>query len=85
VPNVIQSLIEPSTSNLEEDTTAGSSTVDLVYVDFIEPYISLAAKFAGLHVELPRDSDVYMSGTSMTELILGWIKENWQCDESAFQ
>jgi hypothetical protein len=85
VPNVIQALIEPSTSNLEEDTTAGSSTVDLVYVDFIEPYISLAAKFAGLHVELPRDSNVYMSGTSMTELILGWIKENWQCDESAFQ
>ncbi|QKX60151.1 uncharacterized protein TRUGW13939_07294 [Talaromyces rugulosus] len=84
VPNVIQALIEPSTSNLEEDTTAGSSTVDLVYVDFIEPYISLAAKFAGLHVDLPRDSDVYMSGTSMTELILGWIKENWQCDETTF-
>ncbi|KAH8689807.1 Metallo-dependent phosphatase-like protein [Talaromyces proteolyticus] len=83
VPNVLQTLIVPETTlSAKENTSTEPSTVDLVYVDFIEPYIALAAKFSGLHVELPRDSDVYMSGTSLTELILGWIKDNWRCDKT---
>ncbi|RAO72554.1 uncharacterized protein BHQ10_008566 [Talaromyces amestolkiae] len=77
VPNVIQTLIQPPGTDLSEEATL----VDLVYVDFIEPYIALAAKFSGLPVNLPADSAVYMEGT-MTDLIQAWIKENWKCDTS---
>lgn len=77
VPNVIQTLIQPPGTDPSEE----AALVDLVYVDFIEPYIALAAKFSGLPVNLPADSAVYMDGT-MTELIQAWIKENWKCDTS---
>lgn len=77
VPNVIQTLSQPPGTDLSQEATL----VDLVYVDFIEPYIALAAKFSGLPVNLPEDSAVYMEGT-MTELIQAWIKENWKCDAS---
>jgi hypothetical protein len=79
VPNVIQTLIQPPGTN---KSSAEATLVDLVYVDFIEPYIALAAKFSGLPVNLPADSAVYMEGT-MTELIQAWIKENWKCDNSS--
>jgi Calcineurin-like phosphoesterase len=85
VPNVIQTLIHPQNAQTEDenfDMSADPSTVDLVYVDFIEPYIALAAKFSGLHVNLPQDSDVYMDGVTLTNLIENWIKENWKCDEA---
>lgn len=75
VPNVIHTLIQPSGTSLSEE----AALVDLVYVDFIEPYIALAAKFSGLPVNLPADSAVYMEET-MTELIQAWIKKNWKCD-----
>lgn len=78
VPNVIQTLIQP----LGTDPSEEAALVDLVYVDFIEPYIALAAKFSGLPVDLPADSAVYMEGT-MSELIQAWIKENWKCDTSS--
>lgn len=85
VPNVIQTLIQPRTVRSTDnklDTSTEPSTVDLVYVDFIEPYIALAAKFSGLHVNLPQDSAVYMNGVTLTQVIQDWIKENWKCDEA---
>ncbi|EED14202.1 Ser/Thr protein phosphatase family [Talaromyces stipitatus ATCC 10500] len=74
VPNVIQTLIPP----LDHSSSGEPTTVDLVYLDFIEPYIALAAKFSGFPVNLPADSALYMDGT-MTELIQTWIKKNWKC------
>ncbi|KAL4889287.1 Metallo-dependent phosphatase-like protein [Aspergillus ambiguus] len=74
VPNCIQALISP-------DSSAIPDTVDLVYIDFIESYVALAAKYAGLDVDVSRQSEVYMPSTSLTSLILDWIKANWACDE----
>lgn len=74
VPNCIQSLIS-------SDPSATPDTVDLVYIDFIEPYVALAARYAGLDVDFPGESDVYMPSTRLTDLILDWIKENWACDK----
>ncbi|KAL4877918.1 Metallo-dependent phosphatase-like protein [Aspergillus karnatakaensis] len=54
-------------------------TVDLVYVDFIEPYVAAAAKFARLDIHVPRDSDVYMPSTALTDIIIKWVKDNWSC------
>ncbi|KAI9367673.1 Metallo-dependent phosphatase-like protein [Aspergillus egyptiacus] len=74
IPNCIDSLIS-------NDSSAVPEIVDLVYVDFIEPYIALAAKFAGLNFDVPRESDVYMPSTSLTDIIVQWVKNFWRCRE----
>ncbi|EAW12108.1 metallophosphoesterase family protein [Aspergillus clavatus NRRL 1] len=75
VPNCIQALIPPEASTHPK-------TVDLVYIDFIEPYVALAAKFASLDVDFSQDSDVYMPSSTLTNLILDWVKDNWKCEDA---
>lgn len=72
VPNCIQALKSANASETPK-------TVDLVYLDFIEKYIILAAKFAGLDIDISKESDVYMPNVSLTNLILDWVKKNWEC------
>ncbi|KAB8070902.1 5'-nucleotidase [Aspergillus leporis] len=72
VPNCIQALSSPRTPAVPE-------TVDLVYIDFIESHVAIAAKFAGLVVDFARDSNVYMPGMTLTKVILDWVKDNWSC------
>ncbi|KAL2833670.1 Metallo-dependent phosphatase-like protein [Aspergillus cavernicola] len=72
VPNCIDALTVNNGTVIPE-------TVDLVYVDFIEPYVALAAKYAGLNVDVPRESDVYMPSTTLTDLIVHWVKDHWSC------
>ncbi|KAE8400237.1 Metallo-dependent phosphatase-like protein [Aspergillus pseudonomiae] len=74
VPNCIQALISPKES-------AAPETVDLVYIDFIESDVALAAKFAGLAIDITQDSNVYMPATTLSNLILDWVKDNWSCKE----
>ncbi|CAG8140993.1 unnamed protein product [Penicillium salamii] len=71
VPNCLQVLLNNATETPE--------TVDLVYIDFIEKYVVLAAKFAGLGIDIAKESDVYMPHMSLTNLILNWVKKNWKC------
>lgn len=73
VPNCISALIG--------NTTAVPETVDLVYIDFIEPHMAFAGKIAGLHVDFFKDSDVYMPNMTLTNLIQQWVKDNWSCDK----
>ena len=72
VPNCIRSLISSEKSPPPE-------TVDLVYVDFIEPFVAWAAEHVGLDIDFTKDADVYMPSTTLTSLILNWIRENWKC------
>ncbi|KAL2816764.1 Metallo-dependent phosphatase-like protein [Aspergillus granulosus] len=72
IPNCIDALIL-------DDKSASPDIVDLVYVDFIEPYITLAARYAGLNVNVTQESDVYMRSTSLTDIIVQWVKDNWGC------
>ncbi|KAJ5774668.1 hypothetical protein N7457_009564 [Penicillium paradoxum] len=72
VPNCIRALTPANASEIPK-------TVDLIYIDFIEKYVSMAAKFAGLDVDFTKESDVYMPQTSFTNLILDWVKKNWKC------
>lgn len=76
VPNCIQSLVSSNSSHIPEK-------VDLVYIDFIEPYVAHAAKYAGLDVDFEKDTDVYMPSTSFTNLILDWVKANWKCESGS--
>ena len=72
VPNCIQALISA-------DASTKPKTIDLVYVDFIERYMILAAKYAGLDIDFSKEADVYMPPMTLTSVILNWIKENWKC------
>lgn len=87
VPNCIQSFIPVRNPSLPiKHHSAGTNidavpeTVDLVYLDFIEPWIDVAAKFAGLDFDINTDTDVYMDGATLTTLILEWVQKNWACD-----
>lgn len=73
VPNCIQALLSANESNAPE-------TVDLVYIEFVQPYLTVAAKFANLDVDFVKDSAVYMPGMMLTDLILDWVKKNWKCE-----
>ncbi|RDW83989.1 uncharacterized protein DSM5745_04315 [Aspergillus mulundensis] len=72
VPNCIGALAPHAGSAVPE-------TVDLVYIDFIEPYVALAASQLGLAIDVPHESDVYMPSTSFTDVLVAWITANWGC------
>ncbi|TGO28337.1 hypothetical protein BPAE_0029g00680 [Botrytis paeoniae] len=72
VPNCIESRINiPSTSSNPE-------TVDLVFIDFIKPWVLVALRFSGADYT-DEDVNSYRNET-LTELMAGWIKENWGQD-----
>ncbi|TEY76050.1 hypothetical protein BOTCAL_0061g00090 [Botryotinia calthae] len=72
LPNCIESRINiPSTSS-------NSETVDLVFIDFIKPWVLVALRFSGADYT-DEDVNSYRNET-LTELMAGWIKENWGQD-----
>jgi hypothetical protein len=73
VPNCIQALLSANTSDVPE-------TVDLIYIEFVQPHLAMAAKFAGLDVDFFKDSEVYMPSTTLTDLLLAWVKKHWKCE-----
>lgn len=80
VPNVIESRIAfPSSSSSSTDKPPEPETVDLVYIDFIEQYVLVALKFLGTDFA-KADTEVYLGGKQMTEVIKGWVREHWKGD-----
>ena len=73
VPNCIQA---PVGFRMEDDGER-PDTVDLVYNEFIQPWVVLALKYLGEKVE-EGDSAVYLAGKSFTEVIREWVEEYWQ-------
>lgn len=71
VPNCIQSTINPENIDLEDQV------VDVVFNEFIEPWIILALKFLGLEYS-DKDVDKYMPDDNMTTLIAKWVSLNWK-------
>lgn len=71
VPNCVQVPLSFPISEQPE-------TVDVVFVDFIQPWILMALKFAGVSYA-PEDVEAYTEET-LTELMAGWIGENWGKD-----
>jgi hypothetical protein len=68
VPNCIQSPI-----NIPEDEDP--SVVDLVFVDFIQPWVLTALQFTG-EMYNKTEVKVYREET-LTELMAAWIKDHW--------
>jgi hypothetical protein len=71
VPNCIQSIINGSTTMTE------SETVDVVYIEFLQPWILLAFKFLGLDYR-EADTSSYMYGENLTTLLAAWVTRNWK-------
>ena len=71
VPNCIQSIINGSS------TTSESEVVDVVYIEFIQPWILLAFKFLGLEYG-EADTASYMYGDNLTTLLAEWVTRNWK-------
>ncbi|KAG9242682.1 Metallo-dependent phosphatase-like protein [Calycina marina] len=69
VPNCIQSEISFPEKGAPE-------TVDVVFVDFIQPWVLAALAFSGAVYKID-DVELYREET-LTELITGWIGKHWQ-------
>lgn len=72
VPNCVQSEIGFPEDGSEPDV------VDLVFLDFVQPWIVLALKFSG-GTQGAADVEQYMEGT-FTYKLSEWIKDNWSGD-----
>jgi hypothetical protein len=71
VPNCIQ-------SEVAFPEKADPENVDLVFVDYVQPWIIPALKFSG--GDYDTDSiKVYLNKT-LTDVIAGWVKEHWKDD-----
>lgn len=73
VPNIFQAMLSANETTVPE-------TVDLVYIEFIQPFLVLAGKFARLDVDFAKESEVYMPSMGMTELIIDWVQKHWKCE-----
>ena len=73
IPNCIQSEIDfpIDMSNLQK--------VDVMYNEFIEPWVILALKFLGGDYD-ESDTKPAADGLSMTKIIAKWVKQNWPCE-----
>ena len=87
VPNCIEARLSfpstiPSPSPSSKPTLSdpeNPETVDLVYLEFIQPWILFAAKFLGGEYEIG-DTRPYMEGEGFTAILARWVKENWKGD-----
>jgi hypothetical protein len=72
VPNCVQ-------SNIAFPANSDPETVDLVFLDFVRPWILLGLRFLGQKYNA---SDVlpYIGDKTFTSLLEGWVKEHWSSD-----
>ncbi|MCJ1316917.1 hypothetical protein MMC15_002238 [Xylographa vitiligo] len=73
VPNCIEARIGIVTDDKAVET------VDVVYLEFIQPWVLLALKFLGGEYESV-DTEDYLEGVDFTTMIAQWVKENWVGD-----
>ena len=80
VPNCIETRIGISENfHTRDDKDSDPQTVDLVYLEFIEPWMQLALRFLGAEYTAA-DVKPYMEGKGFTEMIREWVGENWDGD-----
>jgi Calcineurin-like phosphoesterase len=72
IPNCVQAEIQfPKNGDPE--------MVDMVYLDFVEPWILLALRSFGQQYS-SGDTSPYIKDHTMSELLEGWVKEHWLSD-----
>lgn len=80
VPNCIQAPIGFELGNADEE----KEVVDVVYNEFIQPWVLLALEYLG-HKVLQKDTAPFVQKT-MTDILSEWVGENWggvdgKCEE----
>ena len=78
VPNCIESRVGFAEEAATDDE-GSPQTVDLVYLEFIEPWMMLALRFLGAEYGA-EDVRPYMGGKGFTEMIREWVEEKWDGD-----
>lgn len=76
VPNCIASEMYCSP---DENNGLPPQEVELVYNAFIENWILLALRYLGLRFEVA-DTEDTLGGRTLTDVISGWVGENWGCE-----
>jgi len=79
VPNCIEARVG-TTESTADDQEGPVEKVDLIYLEFIEPWILLALRFLGTDYQLS-DANPYMEKKDFTSLIAEWVQMNWPCEE----
>ncbi|KAI2464330.1 Metallo-dependent phosphatase-like protein [Annulohypoxylon bovei var. microspora] len=83
VPNCIQAKIAfpapaPPGDGQAEPQLQDPEKVDLVFMDYVQPWVITALKFSG--GDFGTDDVKVYSNSTLTDLIAGWVKENWKKD-----
>ena len=82
VPNCIEARINTTIPTLLSESEGGEKPVDkvdLVFLEFIQPWVLLALKFLGGEYTSD-DTKEYMGGEDFTTMLARWVKENWDGD-----
>lgn len=73
VPNCIQSKVGFKSNSTEPEA------VDVVYNEFLEPFIIQSLQFLGGREYGKKDTRSYKHGITLTDVMANWIRENWPC------
>lgn len=77
VPYFIQSQIDFPKISAARKQVVDPGNVDIVFVDFIQPFILLALKSLGIEYHAVNDVDAYMGGMTIVSLLAQWVQGNW--------
>jgi hypothetical protein len=78
VPNCVQASVGFDLTTEHSWADDGDDSVDLVYNEFVQPWIVLALQYLGLNVT-EAQTQVYYEGKLITDVITDWVGENWKC------
>ncbi|KAI9841102.1 MAG: hypothetical protein M1837_001006 [Sclerophora amabilis] len=78
VPNCIQSEVAMPKEQ-DGDDRKPPETVDLVFIEFIQPWVLLALRYLGEEF-VEGDVAGYAGDKSFTKMISEWVEENWEKD-----
>lgn len=73
IPNCIQTEVDYS------DNDEPPKSVDIVYNEFLEPWLILALRFLGQSYD-QKDTLPYLGGKSLTDIMADWVEEHWMCN-----
>lgn len=77
VPYYIQSQIDFSKTAAARKQALNPDYVDVVFVDFIQPFILEALKSLGISYHAANDVGAYMGEVTIVSLIARWVQRNW--------
>jgi hypothetical protein len=79
VPNVFSANVGFHDDNEVQGASNAPDIVDVVYNEFIQPWILVALQFLGHEVN-EQNTSPYMEGETLTTVMTRWIEQNWKCE-----